>query len=610
MEGNECDIFDENPAEALQAAIEKLEAFTQPEAGALEVRENGGLIAKKGKPLERVIGLAKHFIIPLFSDQARSEREKKLIKIKEEILKARDVIQSHSSLIDKLKNGDQNQQKLAESALNAIQRYNSVVELDYSSWSTKYDFYNFERNQILLDEEIKGQPIELPYIFSVSFESHAANQPAQKSLKELGEAFLDKSIKKACVNLTPIHKKSTQFMFDTFRMKALRMIQQHLSQHHSTAEIIRLIKQTPIEMNEENPSVYSPVIMRQILEEVPGSKIVLTGSFTRPAADSKFLSMPILEDFHFASHLEHVGFPYPSQHTGWALSEKLVESFPLRADSTPTFQQIDQKRKRLAHALLYDNAFIQKSRRLYQAKRSAFNQDQESFLSLHHDLQMAIIKASEKEHHESGSVLDRFYASVQEAPSAFDVLNATQRKLNDLLIKMPAQKLQEEWLEAPRSFLRKGNYQEKLLQAVQLMNTEHKKVLSLLNLENPLDAYIHYMGKIVGAASQKIILQYFSEKIGFAPPVLDDFEQKIQACAFQQLVEFINQFEQEMELASPIQIQEGMKSHYKKDIALFKMESIEELNQMPAKIVQELEVYFTSRFFAKHPRKSYLPSFL
>ena len=129
------------------------------------MHENGSLIAMKSKPLERVISLARHFIVPIFSDQARQEREKKLSQIKQEILRARDIIQSHSSLIDKLKNGGPNQQKLAESALNAIKRYNAVVERDYSTWTTKYDFYNFERNQILSDEEIKVSRLSCPMPF-------------------------------------------------------------------------------------------------------------------------------------------------------------------------------------------------------------------------------------------------------------------------------------------------------------------------------------------------------------------------------------------------------------------------------------------------------------
>jgi hypothetical protein len=598
--------FEDNPTEALQAAIQKLEAFTEPEAGGLEVHENGSLIARKGKPLERVIGLAKHFIAPIFSDHARQEREKKLSLIKEEILKARDVIQSHSSLIDKLKNGDPNQQKLAESALNAIKRYNSVVKLDHSLWTTKYDFYNFERNQILLDQEIKGQPIELPHVVSIRFESHTANHPAQKSLRELSETFLDKPSSKGCANLSPTYKKSTQFMLDTFRMKAVRMIQQHLLQHHSVGEIINLVKQTPIDISESSTDS-GELFMRQVLEELPGSRIVLTGSFTRPAVDSKFMSMPILVDFHLASHLEHAGFPYPSQHTGWALSQKLVESFPLRVDQVPLFQQIDQRRKRLAQALLFDHASIQKSRLIYKSKREIFDQDREFFLKLHQELQEAIILASEFEIQDFSEILNNFYEMIKNAPATFDILNSTQQKLNHLMIHEPAKKLQEEWLEVPGSYLRKGNPQEKLLQAIHLLEEERSKALAALNLEQPLDAYIHLMGNIIGRASQRIILQYFSEKIGFGPPMLNDFEQKIQTCAFQQLVDFLDGFEKS-EMLSPLKMKEEMTVFYKNEIHLFQIESIEELHQIPAKIVQELEFYFPTRFFAKYPRKSYLPS--
>lgn len=607
----------ENPTAALQSAIEKLVVFTQPEAGGLEVQEDGSLVAVKGKPLDRIISLARHFIVPIFSDQARQEREKKLSQIKQEILQARDIIQSHSALIDKLKNGEPSQQRLAQSALDVIKRYNAVVERDYSSWTTKYDFYNFERNQILLDEEIKGQPIELPYAVSIQFESHPSHHPAQKSLKELSEAFLDRPAGKNCANLSPTYKKSTQFMLDTFRMKAVRMIQSHLSNHHSLAEILSLIKQTPIEMGEEDSS-HNPIIMRQVLEEVPGSRIILTGSFKRPAVDSKFLCMPILDSFHFASHLAHAGFPYPSQHTGWVLSEKLVEAYPLRGEQVPLFQQIDQKRKRLAQSLLFDQAYIQKSRQLLQLKREAFDKNSQAFLNLHQALQESILRACGKDTQEAVEVFSQFYQFLESAASPFDLLNHVQQKLNDLLVKEPARKLEEEWLESKGSLLRKGNTQEKLQHATKLLQDERERVLSALDLGKPIDAYVHLMGSVLGDGSQRILLQYFSEKIGFAPPMLNDFEQKLQCCAFQQLIDFLALFTSSVSFRLPSkehpkidtvdQIEEEMIRLYKQEIHLFNLESIEELDQPASKIVQELEVYFPSRFFAHYPRKSYLPT--
>lgn len=596
----------ENPAEALQAAIEKLEVFTQPEAGGLALQEDGSLIAVQGNALERVMGVARHFIAPLFSDQARQEREKKLSQIKQEILRARDILQSHSSLIDKLKDGEPSQQKLAQSALDAIQRYNAVVERDYSSWTTKYDFYNFERNQILLDEEIKGQPIELPHAVSIRYESHTNHHPAQKSLKELSKAFLGKSDATSRVQICPTHKKSEQFMLDTFRMKAVRMIQSHLSNHHSMAEILNLVKQTPIEMEDEGATT-GLIIMRQVLEETPGTKIILTGSFKRFSTDSKFMHMPMFDNFHLESHIAHAGFPYPSQHTGWALSESLVEAFPLRGEQVPLFQQVDQKRKRLAKALLFDQAFIQKSRLLSKLKREAFDQNRQAFLTLHQALQESILKACGKDSQEAIKILSTFYETVAAAPSAFDKLNHVQQKLNDLLIKEPAKLLEEEWLEAKGSLLRKGNHQEKLQQAGQLLQKHREELLAALDPSRPLDAYIHLMGNILGESSQSAILQYFSEKIGFAPPMLNEFEQKIQACAFHQLIAFLDEFN-ENQFHTLETAKEKMIQLFHAEIHLFNVETIDDLNQLSAQIVQELEVYFPSRFYQRYPRKSYLPS--
>jgi|GEM_PF-3042120 len=597
----------ENPTEALEAAIGKLESFTQPEAGCIEIHEDGRLIATKSSALNRVKHLARHFIVPLFSEQALYQREKKLNRIKEEVLHARDILQSHANLIEKLRKGDVNQQKLAHSALEAIKKYNAVVENDYYSWTTRYDFNNFERNQILLDNEIKGQKIELPNVVSINFESHTPSQPVQQSFKDLGQAFL-KNASGTCAGLNPKPKKTAQFMTDTFRMKAVRMIQSHLTHPQSMAEIVHLIRQTPIEIEEEDPENANLILMRQVVEEAPGFRIILTGSFKRLTTDLKFMSIPILESFHLASHVSHAGFPYPSQHTGWSLSESLVQAYPLRSDQSPLFQQIEQRRKHLTQCLLFNRFYSQKSQTLFQLKKEVFDQNRESFLVYHQTLQESILRAAEMYSEEAGNVLTAFYQLVQSLSSPYDIINYAQQKLNNLLMKDPAQVLEEEWLNVKGSLLRKGNPQEKLQVASKLLQKEIEHALSSLDLSRPIDAYLHLMGKVLSAGGSGIILQYFSEKVGFVPPMLNDYQQKIQTCAFFQLISFLDDFKDGETFSFTSEtIKSRMAAAFKKDTQIFRAETIEEIDHLASKIVQELEVYFPTRHFARYPRKSYIP---
>lgn len=591
---------DSDPAAILQAAIRELESFTEPEATRLEVGEDGRLVAAKETRLERVVGLARTFIVPIFSDQVRQERQQKLEALKQAVLHARDIIQSHSALIEKLKEGDPSQQKLADYALAAIQRYNSVVTHDPDSNDAKFDAYNFERDRLLLDEEIKGLKIELPYTFSVKFDSHPAH-PAQERLKELRETFLTGGANKQRTAIQSIHKKTDQFMVDTFRMKAIRMIQTHLSQQSSIGEILSLVKETEIEVDEEsNPE---QIIMRQLLEVGPGSFILLTGCFNRKTSDSKFMKMPILDSFRLSSQLTHSGFPYPSQHNGWALSDKWIQPHPLRVDQTPNFQMIEQRRKQLAQRLLYDQPFIHKVRARSKLKREVFDQHHAIFLPLHRTLQERLIQGFNQECAPFTSILDAFYEEAAKASSPFKMIVQSQQQLAELFIKCPLKALEEEWLETDATPLRMGSPQEKFQVASLRLERGRKKSGSSLNPDNIRHAFILQQGSLLGTAFQAIGLQYQSEKMGFAPPLLSDFERKLQICAFQQLISFLEECECNLEKTDPEEMKDELLKMYSRDLDLIQSANFEEEDHLAVVLADELEVYFNSRYYAMYPRR-------
>jgi hypothetical protein len=322
--------------------------------------------------------------------------------------------------------------------------------------------------------------------------------------------------------------------------------------------------------------------------------ILVTGCFKRNASQAKFMTMPILDSFRLSFQLTHTGFPYPSQHTGWALVDQWIEAAPLRPDQTPLFQQINQRRKRLAHRLLFDQVFIQKVRRYFKMKRDVFDQNRHIFIPLHRQLHEALQKGFSCE--ESASILDAFYQEAAKAPSAFDFLVQTQQQILNTFIKQPMKALEAEWLGDKSTLLRTGTTQEKFQVANLRLEQYRQQVQEQFDPAYVRQAFIVQQGRLLSQAFQAVGLQYQSEKMGFSPPLLSEFERKLQACAFQQLVAFLDECER-LDVIDPSQIKGNLLNAWTKDLELLEANNEDDLNPCLA-IINEIECYFTSRFSA------------
>ena len=582
-----------DPKGILQEAIEEIDLFAQAEESRLDVSENGRLVASKESLLKKMVGLARH-IGSIFSPDRRKEQAKKLDELKQALLNARDIIQSHSALIIKFKEGDEAQRKLADYALSAIQRYNAVVAHHRTRQTAKYDVYNYERKSLLSDEEIKGKPIILPHSLSIKFDSHPDIHPAYKMFREMHQANPSKAENKSAVAPGPTHKKTLQFMIDTFHMKAIRMMQTHLSQQNSMADIVSIVKCAPLDIDaESNPDL---IAMQQSVQVGPGFNILVSGCFKRNRSDPQFLSMPILDSFRLTFQLTHTGFPYPSQHTGWALSDAWAQAYPLRPDQVPLFQKIDERKKLLAQQLLYDQTFIQKARKRAKIKREVFDQHRHLFLPLHDQLQQTLHRGFSRK-----AACQAFFKELQQAPSPFDLLFQTEQQMQDLLMCQPIRALEEEWLGNEATLLRTGTPQEKFYAACERLTYFQKRAFETLDQTLPQHAYMIAQGEVLGRAFQSIGLQYQSEKMGFCPPLLNEFERQLQLCAFRQLLNFMEECENLSDVSEPSQIKKDLLDSWTQDLKIFQTPSIEKEHHLLFAIVDELEVYFNSRFFASQP---------
>lgn len=579
----------QDPKFVFLKAIEDLEVFTQTDPSRLSVAENGRICAARESRLERVVGLARCYIGPLFSESMRKEQEKRLLDLKKAILKARDLIQSHSALIERFKEGDESQRNLAESALSAIKRYNAIVGLEPKE--SIGDIYDYERQLLLKDQEIIGQPIELPHTFSVKYESHPNAQLARNLIKELSRSFLLAPCKKSSASICPTYKKGRQFMVDTFHMKAIRMIETHLQK--SVCEIVPLIKQKIPEIDEASNPHY--ISMKQLIEVDAGSVIIVTGSFKRNPSHPSLMAMPILDSFRLCSQLTHTGFPYSSQHTGWALASSWVEALPLRADQTPLFHQINQRRKNLAHRLLFDHEFNLKVRERFRISRDVFNKNRMIFLPLHRRIQ-EVMQGSSVPH------LDAFYKEAAATPSAFDFLSQAQQEALNLFVNQPIKDLEEEWLGEASSQLRNGRPQEKFQTASSKLGASRALTLDRLDPSNSRHVYILHQGSLLGKAFQPVALQYKSEKMEFPPPLLNDDERRYQACAFRQQIAFLDECDSGLHVTDPDVIHQKLLNAMMLDLKVIDGSGDEGGNlpevDLSFALADELESYFNSRFYS------------
>lgn len=288
MTMNKQHLETQQPEVILQAAIKELDIFTQSKACRLELGKDGRLIAANENPLERVIGLARRYIVPLFSEQMRQEQAKKLDEIKQAIIQARDTIQNYSAFLEKWKEGNESQRKFAAYALATIQRYNAIVGQDLPTETMKPEVYHDERRRLLKDRDIQGRQIELSHSQTVSIKG-----AIQRRLKELSQTLAIGAVNNPRLTDCSTHKKTiqlmSQFMSDTFQVKALRMMQGHVSAQRPLTKILQLIQETPVEIEEENSG--DLITMRQLLKLDPGSFILVTACFKRNLADSKFMTL-------------------------------------------------------------------------------------------------------------------------------------------------------------------------------------------------------------------------------------------------------------------------------------------------------------------------------
>ena len=604
----------------LESAIQNLEEFAnQNEAEAIPNVQNldveGDLIIPKSTSgLDKTIDL----IGSIFPTSREKHNEKRL-QVQKKLLESIDFLKTHYRTINKFKKGSVEQQEWASWAQKTINRYNTLIaksKIAPHSLKERVVQFFYKHSGLSLDEEIKKVKIDIPHDFSVHFDSaHKAGKPPTHLPENTSEkivSFLQHT------KMTP-HKLTKQEE-ELFLMKTISLGKSNMPSGLRNT-LTSLIREAPIKTTLASPKSHeqsesdsaSIISLEQTITAFPGEKITVQGSFKRDAR-SPVPSVPIPDSFHVSTKSTQTGFPHPSQNTGWSLSNSLIPECPLRLDQLPLFDIIYEKKKKIASALLPEGSLNEKAKLLLKLKTEAFEKQVKTFLDQHQTLSQAIVDSapcSPMVSDQAKEVLKAYFNFLKDREDAYDLLCQTYQVLNALFIDRPYDHLQSEWLEKHNPEIISRDPKASCQACMHILDNELDKskeevIAHIKNAsgesERIILEYLLSFGQIIGTASKAIILQQLSEKIGFPPLLLNDFEQKIQSCTYKQLLAFQEELEMDTNAQSDVfvaKMQELLQHQLEREIILFKAESCDAITDRATAITHELEFYYNARYYSR-----------
>lgn len=577
----------------LKNAVSNLETFAEKNESAsiahvadLSVKE-GELVAKKNSPLGKTIDLARHFIASTFSGKHHNES---ITQVKKTLLRSIDTVKRNHLFIERLKQGNPQEQQLAASTIAAIKHYNETLEKSETSqahWSHRIARFLYKHSGLSVDEDLKCHRIELPHITTIhcNFSHHELEVGARAFDSKVTQAFHShlaptvgsEQIQKELVDTTPFKQEA-----DAIRIKTNTLLRQHGISFPTVSEALTSVRSAPIQATVDSDTSTSTLSLT--LNVLPGMVIRVKGSFKRNLSSSH--SSPISESFLLSWKSTQTGFPHPSQYTGWALADPLIPAYPLHLHRMPLLQPLYQRKREAIQHLMPNGRLFEHAQYLLRLKHQVFEENAVELIALHKELSLAILGAAPTDSIPLNvqEVVDNFYAYVEMQQSPLDYLAEIHQSINESYIVKPYIKLQEGWTQESE---------------VQIWDEDKEQK----QFDPPVRDFICCLGKILARASQAILLQHLSETFQSPPPMLNDLEYKFQTAAFRQLRLFLDELDWDLQAKSEkevlVHIYVHVKKQLKADIALFNATSLEELDPEDTLFSQELEIYFNSHFYQK-----------
>lgn len=594
---------------ALQEAIRNLERFNLsnknvdvPTIQHLDIKE-GKLVAITSSGLKKTISL---FASVFSKDTDKSTRR---LKVEQKLLDSIAYLKTHWRVIDKLKEGNEEEQKVASWALETIQQYNNLIkktETPSPSLVDKVFKTIYEHSGLSVGEGLSKNPVQPPKDISIYFHT------SQKKLRSDSSDFTMHKIASFLQLHGMLVCMPTTMEIDFFHMKSITLARNSELPDSLSRYLMQWMHKIPIQsmITQDNESVdnaTSIIHLKQTLTPFPGEEITIEGKFQRDPSSS-VPSIPIHDSFHVTTKAVQTGYPHPSQHIGWGLTKAFIADQPNRIDLLPDLQPLLEKIPHIADQLLPKGLLNEKAKELLINKKEAFADHLKEFLNRHRHLNIAMIKAcpypfvTEMNPTDLNAVINNFFDFLISHNTPYEMLSRCYQQVNNLFIEKPCDGLKREWIDEANPSLWEGTAKEKHQNAQNIFKAyqEHYQESFIAKEDDEegnkvVKNWILLMGEILGQAGLSIILQHQSEKIGFVPPLLNNFERAVQQCAYEHLVSFIAELEAPGPLPNLEDTYQSLVNHLMRDTALFQTEK--EDTPSDQLIVHQLEIYYNSQHY-------------
>jgi len=580
-----------NPKVRLYAAQRILEAF-------IEKREKTLTRSKQvGSGFFKFFEFGKNFVEGVFFPKKKTK--KKRSRIGDEILKALDDITRFYPIICQ----KEEEHHLAKQILEIILKSYHVLKTQSTLTS--------ECREKVLKLTMKRTELGLPRSDYAPFTASLQAFARIENKPQLDRNFTFYS-RKTCLP-PPLSDREA----DVFRMKAISLVKNDPALFLTIGETMSTIRQAPIyygqacqtssrdaetaiseslssssrQSSHSNKKDFSIFTLEQMLSPFPGETLIVRGSFKHDP-DALSPTTPLSDTFELTTFSIQTGFPYPSQHNGWALTHSLIPPYPHRPEKIPALFKLLERKESVADAFLHRTDLLKTSRSLLERKIDLIKRNGSEFVSLHARLIQAFLKLAPKSllSKKTDEIVQGFFHWLRKQDNPFAALSIVYWRLTTQYLERPNHALLGAWLKQSES----GLYSEepKIRQA-----TAKKVILNEIaaafeqpydeDIEKAVGDFIRLVGKIFGVSSVNLFLQYFSETLESAPPQLSRFEKALQSVALLQQENFFNELKKSDPLYdSFFTIQQSLL----KEISLFQKTS--RLHPLSAL----LEKYYARRF--------------
>jgi hypothetical protein len=526
----------------------------------------------KVRPMAKLVA---GFVAEKISEKRHKDRLTQKENERRELFGAIDVIKIHHRLINRLASGSEEDVNFAHFIHRAIDDYNTFVQ-------------ETDQPPKHLGERIKH------YLDGAGLKTLKLSLPVPARVTMTNS---DKTYASALDTFERLPNTPKSEEIDLFRMKAIRKIQEEqllpIAQTHRVVRTCPIDAVTTTEVRKDGSAKGSIMTLRQTCIPLPGEKLDFTLPYDR-GENNEARGVPIGDiTYHLTSH--QTGFPDPALSAGIGLPELFMPSLPLRPELAPTLEQLLDRRQEVAYSLLPQGALNQKAKHLYSLHKQLYDQDPAYFITKHRSILEKLLPLLDAGAEDVECVRDYFSKKMEVSPS-FEELSSSYRLVST--------HLESAFEELEGSFFSYDDGDSGV--STDQMKEELKKALSLAidELQEEEEPFTSLLERRFLDCTSTFILQAYSEKYNFAPPVLSQEERRLQSIVFFEQLYFFQQLEKPQELLTVQDLVTTLHIYFDTVLALAVGKAPTPLAQLAQFLVNEVAAYFDARFLEAGSVKS------